>query len=467
MESTNESNSLTNKELSDKLGSISKEPSGYKDLVKNRQKNKKIALKAGLFVLFLVGLGALIFGLTVYGAFNKISDGSGGSSPVLKFFGNDIKPSSLKGEGDGRINIMFLGIGGENHNGGQLADTIMIASIDPVNKQLAMLSIPRDLRVPLKEGGFTKINAIHAYGEQNQEGSGPQALKDLLSEILDLPIHYYLKVDFDGFRKIVDEIGGIDINVPNEIYDPSYPAPNMIDYEPFYIKAGDQHLNGDVALKYARTRKSSSDFDRAERQQQIILAVREKAVSVGVLANPSKVLSIANILGDHVRMDMSAKEVSAFLSILSQLDASKTISKVLDNAADGPLYTYNVGGYYLVPKSGDWTEIQRIAHEIFKDPYLAKENAKIEIYNGTGVAGEARKLRDELLGLGYNVGEIKTSEEAQETVIKDYSDGKAEFTVDFLTKRLSSSSVKSTKDSSVPEDIKIQIILGKDYLEND
>lgn len=466
MESKNESNSFLDKEADKKINQIATDPSGYKELVKNRGKSKKVAFKAGLFVVFLVVLGVLIFGFTVYGAFNKISDKSNGSSPALKFFGNNLKPDALKGEGDGRINMMFVGIGGKNHNGGQLADTIMVASIDPINNQLAMISIPRDLRVELDSGGFSKINAVHAYAEQDQEGSGPQALKKLLGNILDIPIHYYLKVDFEGFKKIVDEVGGIDITVPKDIYDPSYPAPNMIDYDPFSIKAGDQHLNGEVALKYARSRYSTSDFDRAERQQQIILAIRQKALSAGVLGNPAKVMSIANILGDHVRMDMSAKEISAFLSILKKLDTSKTVSRILDNSTDGPLSTYNVGGYYLVPKSGDWGEVQRIAHEIFKDPYLIKENAKIEIFNGTGVAGEAKKLRDELQSLGYNVGEIKTSEEVDKTIIKDFSGGDAEFTIDFLKKRLSSDAISSIKDASVSQDIQIQIILGKDHLAN-
>ncbi len=426
-------------------------------------KNKKLVTKVSLFVGSLVLLGVVIFLFTVFDIWGKISERSNNASPILKFFGEDISPGTLRGEGDGRVNILLIGIGGKNHDGGQLADTIMVASIDPINNQLAMLSIPRDLRVPLNGGGFGKINAIHAYGENSSGKSGPQDLKNTVGEILDLPIHYYLRVDFEGFTRIVDELGGIDIDVPKEIYDANYPDEQMVDYAPFYIGVGNQHLDGATALKYARSRYSTSDFDRAGRQQQIIDAVREKALSVGVLANPAKVWSLVGILGDHVRMDMSAKEVSALVSIAKKLDTSKTASRVLDNSADGPLITSNAGGYYLVTRTGDWSEIRQIAHEIFKDPYIFRENAQIEILNGSGVDGRAGALRSELTNLGYNISNIDNTEEISETVIYDYSNKGAQFTVDFLKNRLGARVVSSNRPEGVSEDVTIQIIIGKNY----
>lgn len=469
--SSNENFSDSNQGKVDAIEFLSEDPIEYRKTKKDIQqksskqttKNKKLVTKIGLFVASLVLIGIVVLLFTVFDVWGRISDRSNNSSPALKFFGEDIQPGTLKGEGDGRINVLLIGIGGKNHDGGQLADTIMVASIDPVNNQLGMLSIPRDLRVDLSGGGYGKINAVHAYAEQAEEGTGPQALKDKVGEILDLPIHYYLRVDFEGFKKIVDELGGIDINVPKDIYDNNYPDEQLVGYDPFYIKAGDQHLDGSTALKYARSRYSTSDFDRAGRQQQIISALREKALSAGVLANPAKVLSIAGILGDHVKMDMSAKEVSAFVSIAKKLDNSKTVSEVLDNSATGPLTTSNVGGYYLVTRTGDWSGVRKIAHEIFKDPYIAKENAKIEILNGSGVDGQAGKLRDELAGLGYNLGGVDTTDEVSETIIYDYSDGSAQFTVDFLKNRLGARVVTGSRPQNVAADIKIQIVIGQDY----
>lgn len=468
---SNENISDSDQDKIDTIDLLSEDPIEYRKTKKdmgqksNKQatKNKKLVTKIGLFVGSLVLVGIIVLIFTIFDVWGRISDRSNNSSPALKFFGEDIQPGTLKGEGDGRINILLIGIGGKNHDGGQLADTIMVASIDPLNNQLGMLSIPRDLRVSLNGGGYGKINAIHAYAENSQEGSGPQALKDKVGEILDLPIHYYFRVDFEGFKKTVDELGGIDIDVAKDIYDNNYPDEQLVGYDPFYIKAGNQHLDGSTALKYARSRYSTSDFDRAGRQQQIISALREKALSAGVLANPAKVLSIAGILGEHVKMDMSAKEVSALVSIAKKLDNSKTVSEVLDNSAGGPLTTNNVGGYYLVTKTGDWSEVRKIAHGIFKDPYIAKENAKIEILNGSGVDGRAGKLRDELAALGYNMGNIDTTTEVSETIIYDYSDSGAQFTVDFLKNRLGARVVAGSRPQNVGGDIKIQIIIGKDY----
>ncbi len=335
-------------------------------------------IRFGLWtVLGLVLLGLAWLGVTAYATYQKVSDPTTGSSPFLKYFGQAVQPEQLKGEGDGRINILLIGIGGTGHPGGTLADTIMVASIDPINKKLAMLSIPRDLRVSLPNGGTGKINSVHSIGESAESGSGPQVLMDTVEKVLDLPIHYYARIDFSGFEKFIDALGGVTIDVPKALNDPLFPADDMIHYAPFSVKAGTQTMNGLTALKYARSRETTSDFDRAARQQLIILAVREKALSANVLANPQKLSELAGILGDHVRMDMTLTDVQHLLEIVKDIDRSQVVSKVLDNSADGPLMSVSENGYYLVPKTGNFKEVQRIAHELFTDPNLVKERAKI------------------------------------------------------------------------------------------
>lgn len=418
-------------------------------------------------IIIILGLGGF-FGAKAWKTLAQIiTKNNNKSAPFLSFLGN-VNPNQLQGEGDGRINILLLGVGGTNHPGGLLTDTIMVMSIDPVNKKLAFLSIPRDLYVKIPGVGYNKINYAHAYGEQNlkDEGGGPALSKKVVSEILDLPIHYYVKIDFDGFKKFIDTLGGIDINVEKALSDPYYPASNMIDYDPFYIASGQQHLNGTTALKYARSRETTSDFDRSRRQQEVIVAARDKALSVGVLTNPKKITELLNIVGDHLRTDIQTWEMERLFSLAKDIDTSNIVSKVLDNSSEGLLTSGQIeGGYYLVPKAGigNYSAIQKLVHEIFTDPYLQKENAKIQVLNATGHVGEATEVSEMLKSYGYNVVSVEKNPTTEEkTVIYDYSSGKKPFTVKFLTDRFSASVENQPTQSSSPADI--VVIVGKNYI---
>ncbi len=414
-----------------------------------------------LVVAALVLAGLVWFGMSAVSAFNKITSQSASASPFLKFFGTTVDPDALRGEGDGRINLLFIGVGGAGHKGGTLADTVMVASIDPVHQQVALLSLPRDLRVPIAGNGQGKLNSAHSYGESQGKDQGPVVLKETVSTILDLPIHYYVRADFQGFTKLINAVGGVSIDVPKALNDPFYPDEELIGYEPFSVSAGVQKMNGEVALKYARSRQTTSDFDRAARQQQILMAFREKALSLNILANPAKLQEILGILGDHIRMDMSAMELKRLFDLVSDIDTSTITTVVLDNSVGGPLQTINEGGYYLTPKAGNFKEVQRIAHALFTDPYIKKEDASLQILNGSGIPGEAKELQLDLESLGYNVTSIDTTGETATTVLYDYSQGKAPFTVKFLAERFS----LSVRVSEPPAETTaaLSLVLGTDF----
>jgi len=301
------------------------------------------------------------------------------------FFKSVTGAASLKGEGDGRINILFMGMGGANHPGGKLTDSMMVISIDPNNKKLAVLSVPRDLYVPVDGTKVsTKINEVYSIGERQKKGTGPDLIKKTLGNILDLPIHYYVSADFEGFTKTIDRLGGIDVNVDKAISDPKYPDENMQGYDPFVISEGQHHMDGALALKYARSRYTSSDFDRAARQQKILIAAKQKALTLGFLANPKKIFDLVNIAGDHVRTDFTINEIKALANMAGDFTKDNISTEVLTDASDGPLYSDSSSGtFLLLPKDKSWKGVQRIAHEIFTDPYLQKENAKIEVLNGS------------------------------------------------------------------------------------
>jgi len=436
-------------------------------LIKPKKKSRKWWLIITLFIIGIFITLGLWVGSSAISAVGKIiTKNQGDTSPFLSFLGN-IKPDQLKGEGDGRINILLIGIGGSNHPGGQLADTIMVLSVDPKNKQIAILSIPRDLYVPISGYGSGKINSAHSTGVQYKDktGGGPELTKKTVANILDLPIHYYIRADFSGFIKLIDALDGITVNVDKALSDPYYPDEEMLGYSPFYISSGSHQLDGATALKYARSRETTSDFDRARRQQQILIAIKDKALNIGILANPKKITDILKILGDHIRTDMQTKEMEQLMSLLKDFDTSKIVSRVLDNSANGVLANANdLGGYYLVPKAGtnNFSQVQELAHEIFSDPYLQEEAAKIEILNASNNSGVASEVSKMLKSYGYNVVKIGDSDQQkEESVIYDYTNAKKAFTTQFLSNRLSAEVEKQPKKTS--SDIDITILIGNNY----
>ena len=423
-------------------------------------KNKK-RWRVFWIILAILGIVSISYVGFLYASGKKVFDPK--SLTQSPFFKSKNTNASLRGEGDGRINILLLGMGGANHPGGTLTDTIMVLSIDPNDKSLAMLSIPRDLYVPIAgKKQSAKINEIYSIGEKEKAGNGPVLLKDTVGKILDLPIHYYVVADFYGFVKFVNEIGGVDVLVDKNLNDPYFPDANMLGYDPFYIKAGQQHLDGTTALKFARSRETTSDFDRAARQQKIIAAVKEKCLKANFFANPKNLLNIVQIVGNHVRTDLTASELTSLIEIIKQIDSSKTVSKVLTSATDGELVSDSSSGtFYLLPKDKSWEQIQRIAHEIFTDPNLRQENAKIEVLNASATAGLGGKLASALKSYNYNVVSIKTADKKQvNTEIIDYTGGQKSVTLNFLKNRLSASIIKKTQTDS---NIDITIVIGDDY----
>jgi LCP family protein required for cell wall assembly len=446
------------------------DPPSHFDALKDKPKRKW--WKIGLIV-FIVAI--LIFGAWmatgVFGSLSKIfTKNKGSGSPFLAFLGN-VQAEQLKGEGDGRINILLLGMGGGTYPGGDLTDTIMIASIDPKHNDMAMLSVPRDLYVDIPGNGYSKVNAAFHYGESMKQSGmqvdgkdvdGPELTKMTISEIVDLPIHYYIAMDFQGFTKLVDKLGGLDIYNDKKIYDPYYPSPDFR-YEIFELAKGQYHMNGDSALKYARSRKTTSDFDRARRQQKVISAIKEKALSLNILANPKKIIDLAKILGDHIRTDIQPWEMERLVSVTREIDTSKIITKVIDDSPTGPLVGKTINGLStLVTKTGDYSEIQNIAHSIFTDPYLAEEKARVVIQNGTGNSGLAARVAATLKSYGYNVIEVGNAAGLQsKTEIIDYTDNRKPFTLKFLASRLNARIRHATPTSDDSPDL--MIIIGANY----
>lgn len=477
---------------------VASEPSADKK-PKPTRKEKRAARKAkrlqrkgiGKYVswrrFLLVVLAALLivggfFGYKLYSALNGSFANSAGTAPALE---DDL--TKLRGEGDGRVNIALLGIGGGAHAGGDLSDTIMVASLDVKTKDVAVVSVPRDLYVKIPGYGSDKINTAHAYGEKYKyKGGGGALAKKTLEDNLGVPIHYYARINFDGFKKAIDVVGGVDITNKNTLIDTEYPCDNN-QYRScgYKLTPGTYHMNGTQALKYARCRKGTcgDDYGRAARQQEVLVALRKKAMSLGTLSNPAKIASLIDVVGNNFKTDLNLNEIKTLVTIGKDVDASKVINKVLtNNPNDGttPLVQNgNIGeASVVIPTAGvgNFTAIKAFMRSLFVDNYIKTENAKVEIQNGTSRAGLAAATAAQLKGYAYNIVNVTSADKATYTksVIYDYTNGKKPSTVKYLENRFKVKAVKATAPAAttnadgttsvVPD---IRIIIGSDYTAED
>jgi len=224
----------------------------------------------------------------------------------------------------GRVNVLLLGIDRRNGTGwAYRTDTIMVVTMDPDSRAAGMLSIPRDLQIAIPGHGEDRINTANVYGsQQNDPDGGPDLLKATIAANFGIPIDGYFMVDFLTFEKIVDALGGIDVNVPRPLHDTRYPDPKPGDpyaFRTVHFDPGWQHMTGKRALVYARSRMSTTDFDRAERQQLILLAIRKKALSLSAI--PRWPLLAETVL-EGVKTDMDLADLFALALLAVQIDTS-------------------------------------------------------------------------------------------------------------------------------------------------
>ena len=438
-----------------------------------------------LVILIIAVLGWI--GYSAYRAMGKISDNGFSAKDLWQVVRGS---GSLKGEKEGRTNILFLGYGGKGNPGGTLADTDLLFSYHYSDKKAALISYPRDLYVPIgKTGSSNKLNYAYASGEEDvkKTGGGGVVASETISNISDVPVHYYVSMDFVGFVKLVDTLGGVTVNVEKAINDPLYPDDQVVGgtytktngYKPFKLAAGVQKLDGITALKFARSRETTSDFDRARRQQVLLEAIKDKAVSLGVLSNPKKIVDIINVLGDHIRTNLGAAEMEALIGVVKGISSDDIINKVLDNAKDGLLVEDSGSvGYYLKPKLGNFSQIKAMVKNVFSDGASTsataktsssstaanlKASGKIEIQNATGVTGKAKDLSKKLTPKGMMVTALTTATETRsDTILYDYTGGQNENAVALIKANLPGVSVTVLKHAGGSSTLDFKLILGED-----
>lgn len=393
----------------------------------------------------------------------------------------------------GHTNILLLGTGDASHDGVDLTDTMMIASIDGRNsKTVAMLSLPRDLYLlDTKNMGKGRINALyrdykHLLKTQEKleaKEASAKALRELADEIgmiIELPIHHVVKVDFIGFVEAVDALGGVDIEVPETLVDTEYPGPNY-SYETFSIEAGTQHLDGETALKYARSRHSTSDFSRSGRQQQLVSALGEKMKNEGILSRPDRLLSLLNIMNEHVEMTLSSRELIALAEMGTTLDRSKTLSLQLNDQAGLYGTAASPGGFLYAPPREmfggasvllpvsippdpvTWKQIRTLSMLFLgiRTPYLS--TISVDILNAGAPSGSSRKLATEFIRYDLPVGDVKNAEDRSMELSAVRVSDSAKDIGSFYTSLLRMPLEVMATDPAVTASGSVTILLGKDY----
>jgi len=427
---------------------------------------------AGAMAVILV-TGLLLFTQGFFSAQKVFKGGAHAAALQPK-----VDPNLLKGEGDGRVNILLMGNGGSGHDGPDLTDTMIVASIDPVNNEAVLLSIPRDTWVQVPGHGAMKINAAYAMGKYDFLGkfdasnkntnavlAGFKSADSVVEDVLGINIHYNMVVNFSAFKRAVDAVGGVTVNVPETLYDRSMAWENR--NNPVLARPGVQEFKGKQALLYVRSRHTSSDFARAERQRAVIVALKDKAITLGTLGNPLKLSQLMGAFGDNVVTDLSLQDAGRLHQLVARIGGDKTKSVGLTDKTNPLMTTGRVGNQSVVlPLAGmfQYGKIHTFVHKALPDGFIIKENAPITIYNGTSVEGLATKVGKGLKGYGYNVATIANAptKDYTATQLIDLTGGKKPYTQNYLEQRFgvkATNRLPSTIQNSQTDFI---LILGSD-----
>lgn len=321
------------------------------------------------FLAFVVVLVLVVGGYFAWKTgyiLNKIS-GHGGSAL-----------GSLLGGGaasdDGRVNILLLGMrGADDPHGGLLADSIMVASFDTKNNRVALISVPRDLDVKIPDTNERgKLNSVYSYWEGSGRNQGIPKMEAMMQTITGLKIDHAVAINFNGFKQLIDTVGGVDVRLAKPFAETKQFVEGNECGGSFALPAGTSHLNGDKALCYSRARESTNDFDRSKRQQIVLKALKDKMISLGTLADFSKLNKILDIVGANVKTDLTPDEMKGFYDQYSNMKDADITQRVFDTTDKGLLKVLEGTGlgYVVIPIAGqdNFSQVQDACKNVFNQP---------------------------------------------------------------------------------------------------
>lgn len=380
--------------------------------------------------------------------------------------------------GNERVTILLMGLDyrdWESGEGAPRTDSMMLVTVDPVSKTAGMLSIPRDLWVEIPGYGHGRINTAYVLGEQDRlPGGGPELAIKTVEKFMGVPIHYYLQIDFGAFERMVDEIGGVEIDVPEAIkVDPIGPH-NTVDLEP-----GVQTLSGEVALAYARARHTEGgDFDRSKRQQQVALAIRSQILRLNMIPTlVAKAPALYQELASGIRTNLSLEQMISLGLMIFQVNPGNIGRAVISPPEMVTLERVIYGGEVAEVLKPVPDKIRMLRDEIFTatgaigpsvdtgDPESAAEDefARLAVLNGAGVEGLAGRFADALGDLGFNVTEISNADRMDypTTRIVDYTGNP--YTTQYLVTLLDLTQSQVLFQTLPDGEVDVALVIGYDW----
>jgi LCP family protein required for cell wall assembly len=350
--------------------------------------------------------------------------------------------TKLMTDENNRTNVLLLGGGGLAHDeGSDLTDTLMVGSLDHNTGQIYIISVPRDLFIQIPNLGYYRVNTLWPIGKANsEEGEEADLAKQAFRSILGLDIHYFAKIDFDGFERVIDALGGIDVIVDRSFTDYEYPDENY-GYMTVSFEAGPQHMDGSTALQYARSRhgnnNESGDFARATRQQKVIRALKDKAMDLGLFGAPEQLQVVIDTINNHYVTDVTFAEMLTFMKFAKDLNDNGIHNLVIQEGPGELLYVpteeirnqYYGGAYVLLPDGDDFELIHKKVQEFLVEPELITSGPTIEVLNGTKTPNLAHYVATELMRNGvriypdYGIRNAYYKTGYDQTIIYDHSRG--------------------------------------------
>jgi LCP family protein required for cell wall assembly len=312
------------------------------------------------------------------------------------------QPDALAWDSATPANVLVMGlqIGGVSTN--PLTDSMMVVSYQPGAEKVSLLSIPRDLYVAIPGHGSSRIN------EAFQDGGAQESMLTV-QQNLGVPVNYYALVSYTAFAKLIDDVGGVTVDVPADIDDPTFPAEDEIHFEPFHITKGTHHLGGREALRYARTRHADTDFGRASRQQQVLMGIATQMMKP---TNWFKFPLIMHDLRATVRTNfpMDQSVALGLRALRARNSAHQEVLQYSNKAVQG--FTTEYGAQVLAPNP---QVIKPMVEDLFGPSLeLLQKAGTIRVDNGNGYSGAGTQFTKILSGMGAKV------QEAGDADRKDY-----------------------------------------------
>lgn len=407
--------------------------------VRRRRARPLVLASLALLLLFFVAGGILLFCPPVLEAMSAL---------VLK-----PQPGVIAWNGRDRITVVAMGLTQRTTEPAR-TDTLLAMDIDPAHHHINMLSVPRDLWVNIPGYGQGKLAIAYEVG-------GPKLAAYTLERELGIPVDYTVAMTFRGFTKLIDAMGGVDVKVPQELQDPTYPCLVGYDYCPIDIKAGQQHMDGATALEFVRERHAfaQQDLARVQDQQAFSDAAKHTLISP---ATWTRYPAILRTLKDSLITNVPFNDLPE-MGAQFALSSLGVVQHSYINVANGMVQTgwSNDGQSILTPTSP--TVIPNLVHQLFSDPALTQENASVAVLNGTGSAGVASDVQNTLRTLGFQVTATGNADQATyrqcEVIVNPAAGGHVDYSARRLQRILNATLTTQTMPG---QGAQIVVVVGSD-----